>query len=121
MHLLFPQEAREGVLMKGWIRKTWMVCAVAMALGAPLAHADGGTITFVGAVVSPTCSFDAGASSGAATGGCGAATVAQLPTSVYRQQIDTLEAALHASDRLMTYFAGYAGTADTRMMTRVYD
>jgi type 1 fimbria pilin len=109
--------------MKGWIRRTWMGCAVALALGAPLAHADGGTITFVGAIVAPTCTtVDVEASSPAVSrGGCGvAASEAAAHTSVYRQQLITLESAA-TDDRLLAYFAGYAGHDDTRLLTRTYD
>lgn len=109
--------------MKGWIRGTWTGCVVALALGVPLAHADGGTIRFVGAVVTPTCSF-AHDSSGmeASHGACGVTpSSASLPSSQYRQQVVALEEAFSTEERLLGYFAHYAGTEDTRLMTRVYD
>jgi hypothetical protein len=123
MYPLFPQGVREGAFMKGWIRKTWMVCAAALALGAPLAYADGGTITFVGAIVTPTCTTaDVEASSPAVSrGGCGATVgEATAHSSVYRQQLVTLESTA-TNDRLLAYFVGYAGHDDTRLLTRIYD
>jgi type 1 fimbria pilin len=109
--------------MKGWIRKTWLGCAVALALGVPLAHAEGGVITFVGAIVAPTCTTaDVGASTpGVSRGGCGeiAGQVA-AHTSVYRQQLVTLEGSA-VDNRLLSYFAGYTAGTDARLLTRTYE
>lgn len=124
MHLLFPQEAREGAFMKGRIRKTWMGCVVALALGVPAVHAStSGTITFVGAIVAPTCSAsDMSAAPGRTTGGCGIGPNGQpAHTSMYRQDVVTLESALDSHDRLLDYYAGYAGLADTKLTIRSYD
>jgi hypothetical protein len=113
--------------MKAWIRRTWLGCAVALALGAPVAHASGGgTITFVGAIVAPTCSFDGGeqATPQAMNNGCGCGTAPvdqSTHTSIYRQEVVPLEDALSTQDRLLSYFAGYAGTTDTRLTTRTYE
>lgn len=111
--------------MKGWIRRTWLGCVVGLALAVPVARAGtGGTITFVGAIVAPTCSFGGAmaASSGSANGSCGVAQEnPSAPTSMYRQDVVPLEGALNSQDRLLNYFAGYAGTADTRFMTRTYE
>ncbi len=111
--------------MKGCSRRTWLGCAVALALGASVAHAGtGGTITFVGAIVAPTCSFGGAmeAASGSANGGCGVAPEhPSAPTSMYRQDVVPLEGALNSQDRLLNYFAGYAGTANARFMTRTYE
>ena len=111
--------------MKGCIRRTWLGCLVALALGVPVAHASAaGTITFVGAIVTPTCSFGGtmGALPGRANGGCGVASEnSSAHTSIYRQDVVPLEGALNSQDRLLNYFAGYAGTADTRFVTRTYE
>ena len=123
MYPLFPLGVREGAYMKGWIRRTCVVCAVALGLGASLAHADGGTITFVGAIVAPTCTTaDVEASTPKASrGGCGeAAGHAATHTSVYRQELVALEGDT-VDNRLLAYFAGYAGREDTRLLTRTYD
>jgi hypothetical protein len=124
MHPLFPQGMREGAYMKGWIGKTWMGCMVAVALGVPAVHAStSGTITFVGAIVAPTCSMgDAQAAPGRTTGGCGIGPNGQpAHTSLYRQEVVSLESALDSNDRLLNYYAGYAGTSDTKLTIRSYD
>jgi len=101
-----------------------MVCAAALALGAPLAYAGGsGTITFVGAIVVPTCNVaDAGeASPDRKLHRCGAdAGEASPPASSYRQDVRLLESAA-ADDRLLAYFSGYASGSDTRIVTRTYE
>jgi hypothetical protein len=111
--------------MKGWMCRTWLGCAVALALGAPVAYASsGGIITFVGAIVAPTCSFGEGAQAAprATNDGCGTAPIDQsVHTSLYRQDVVSLEDAWTAQDRLLSYFAGYAGANDTRLMTRTYE
>ncbi len=109
--------------MKGWIRRTCVGCVVALALGVPLAHAEGGTITFVGAIVAPTCGMDhAQAGLGRSTGGCGVEPTGQVPyASMYRQDVVSLESALASQDRLLNYYAGYAGTADMQLTIRTYD
>lgn len=110
--------------MKGWIRRTCAGCVVALALGVPLAHASSsGTITFVGAIVAPTCSIgEIQATPGQTAGGCGEATGGQAAhLSMYRQDVVSLESTLSSQDRLLNYFADYAGTADTRLLTRTYE
>jgi hypothetical protein len=62
------------------------------------------------------------ASAGSAHGGCGvAADNASAHTSIYRQDVVPLEGALNSQDRLLNYFVGYAGTAETRFVTRTYE
>jgi len=111
--------------MKGWIRKTWMGCVLALSLGAPLAHADGGKITFVGAIVAPTCGALPEASDGLAAmkGGCGAALAnVASRSSMYRQSTVSLEQAMQQErDRLLSYFATYANVSDTQLVMRTYD
>ncbi|ULU25637.1 hypothetical protein [Dyella terrae] len=110
--------------MKGWTRKTWIGCVVALALGAPLAHAGGGgTITFVGAVVVPTCSVsDTGeASPDRQLHRCAVGSAeASLPASSYRQEVGLLEPAA-GNDRLLAYFSGYATDDNARIVTRTYE
>lgn len=113
--------------MKGWIRWTWMGCiAAALALGAPLAHADAsGTITFVGAIVVPTCNAGGAAAKASATGAyqrCATAPASpSSPVSSYRQDVASLESGVESNDRLLTYFAGYASARDTQILTRTYE
>lgn len=109
--------------MKGWIRKTCVGFAVALALGTPVVHADGGTISFSGVVAESTCTTaDVGpATPGVSRGGCG--VVASQPAShasLYRQQLVALEGSV-VDNRLLSYFAGYTSGDDTRLLTRVYD
>ncbi|PXV59110.1 hypothetical protein SAMN04487785_10630 [Dyella jiangningensis] len=121
--------------MKGWIRWTWMGCiAAALALGAPLAHADGGTITFSGAVVAPTCAagtgnvaamtaspshqrFDCAGSSGA--------NARTAPTS-YTLTVEPLDGSALSADRLASYFSAYVKAsghedAHVNLVTQAYD
>ncbi|WP_144240728.1 hypothetical protein [Dyella japonica] len=110
--------------MKGWIRRTCVVCAVAWALGTPLAHAGGsGTITFVGAIVVPTCSVadTDGTTPDRGRHRCPAVSgEASPPASSYRQDVTLLES-VAGSDRLLAYFSGYAAGGDTRIVTRTYE
>jgi hypothetical protein len=112
--------------MKGWIRRTCKVCVVAWALGAPLAYAStSGTITFVGAIVVPTCNVGDAAAIASAAGGyqrCAApAATPSAPVSSYRQDVVSLETAMEHPDRLLGYFAGYASARDTQILTRTYE
>lgn len=123
--------------MKGWIRRTCVGFAVALALGAPVVHADGGVILFTGAVVTPTCSMDSG-TSGALPGGststrprfgCSGAANASFSTrapQVYSVSVEPLESSSLSTDRLVSYFSGYvraAAPGDTHMqlVTQAYD
>ncbi|GAB2803043.1 hypothetical protein [Dyella kyungheensis] len=111
--------------MKGWIRKTWVSCVVAASLGVPLAHAAGtGTITFVGAIVVPTCNTAdvAGVFPQRGYQHCAMpAGQASLPTSSYRQDVASLESEAVNHDRLLAYFAGYASSEQTQIVTRTYE
>lgn len=141
MHTLFPKGVREGAFMKGWMGKTWIGCVLTLGLSVSVAHADGGTITFSGAVMAPTCSartgdIDAAASPHRASGtgnaliGCGDArapgTAGATSTSSYVLTVEPLESSALSSDRLVAYFSGYvkaAGQPDTRMnlVTQAYE
>jgi hypothetical protein len=111
--------------MKGWIRWTWTgCCVVALALGGPLAHASSsGTITFVGSIVAPTCGMSGvPMAPGRTTGGCGIGPDGQpAHTTMYRQEVVSLESALSSQDRLLNYYAGYAATAQTTLAIRTYE
>jgi len=126
--------------MKGWIRKGWLGCVIAVSLGVPVAHADGGTITFSGAVVAPTCgtgsaSIEAISSPQRAAVSsrqpvrCGEASPAAdggaFSSTSYRLTVEPLESSSLGSDRLISYFSGYvkASQADVRMnlVTQAYE
>jgi type 1 fimbria pilin len=108
--------------MKGWIRKTCMGCVVAASLAAPVAHADGGTIRFVGAIVAPTCGDASEGLHDDARGGCGAAMAnVASRSSMYRQSTVSLEDAMQQRDRLLAYFATYADAGDAHLVMRTYD
>ncbi len=110
--------------MKIGIRGTCSAAMLALALGVPLAHAGVGTISFVGAIVVPTCGISENASAVSATGdnGCGAVPGGQsTPVSLYRQEVVPVATAAIAQDRLLAYLAGYAGTDDARLVTRTYE
>ncbi|WP_266183683.1 hypothetical protein [Dyella humicola] len=102
--------------MKGWIRRTWLVCVVAMALGAPAAYASGGTITFVGAILAPTCLADAGDVSSMAPGGsgrrsCDGSGSGTSDSASYVVKVSTVAASGIADDRVLRYFSSYARAA----------
>lgn len=117
-----------------------MGCVVAMSLGVPVAHADGGTITFSGAVVAPTCAASS-ASMGATLPAQRTATSRQrfecggdgesgarahaFPSS-YTLTVEPLESSSLSADRLVGYFSNYvkaSGQAQARMnlVTQAYD
>lgn len=111
--------------MKRWIRKTWTGCIVAVALAVPVAHAtNSGTITFVGAIVVPTCNIagsvgvfpDRGYQHCAVPPG-----QASMPTSSYRQELVSLESEAATHDRLLGYFAGYASNEQAQIVKRTYE
>lgn len=121
--------------MKGWTRKTWIGCVVALALGVPLAHADGGTITFSGAVVTPTCSVG-GSDSAPATAnmsrtrfGCSGAADASFSAKApqaYTVSVESLESSSLGADRLVSYFSGYVhasvpGDVHMQLVTQAYE
>lgn len=95
-----------------------------MSLGMPVAHAAGsGTITFVGAIVVPTCSMTEAVGAFPERGYqrcAGPAGQASMPTSSYRQDVASLESEAN-HDRLLGYFAGYASNQQTQIVTRTYE
>lgn len=117
--------------MKGWIRKTWMGCVVAVSL-VSVAHANTGTITFSGAVVTPTCSPDqrSYASGGGATAiahlGCTGVDAAADGSQLYELRVTALQGSALASDRVIRYFAGYAkdignDAASLKLLTQTFE
>lgn len=106
--------------MKIWIRKILLGCVVTLTLGAPCAYADGGTITFSGAIVVPTSAPDSAAMSS------GHAVVSLTSAPSYTLSVEPLEASALSSDRLIVYFAGYvraSGNQDIPMqlVTQAYE
>ncbi len=97
-----------------------MGCVVALALGVPLAHADGGRITFVGSIVTPTCGFGGDASFADLGGGCGPAASSVPHASLYRQDVVALET-INDGDKLLSYFSGYADASTAQLVTRNYE
>ena len=103
--------------MKGWIRRTWLVCVVALALGAPAAYASGGTITFVGAIAAPTCSAPEARIDGAAGNASNGRFVCEDRNTTFDAaqsftlSVTTVQASGMADDRVLRYFAGYAEAA----------
>lgn len=117
--------------MKGWIRKTWMGCVIAISL-ASVAHANTGTITFSGAVVTPTCSPDQGrlASGAGAIGtshlACTGVDAAADGSQLYELRVTALQGSALAGDRVIKYFAGYAkdigtDTASLKLLTQTFE
>jgi hypothetical protein len=113
--------------MKGWIRRTWLGCAVALALGVPVAHADGGSIMFSGAILEPTCSVGTQRISAAEANGLqhyncteqSGATPDQGAQS-YALSVTALRGTALASDRLIGYFANYLN-AEPQLVTQTYE
>ncbi|WP_445145576.1 hypothetical protein [Dyella sp. Tek66A03] len=107
--------------MKGWIRRTWLVCVVALAQGVPAAYASGGTITFVGAIMAPTCSTTDARIEGVANASASHASNSRFvcedrnttfdPAQSFTLNVTTIQASGMADDRVLSYFAGYAKAA----------
>ena len=121
--------------MKGWTRRTWIGCVVALACGASLAHADGGRIDFVGAVVEPTCSLHDQALAGADLSSfarthwgtsCGdRAEASPTHSPSYAMSVESVGTSAMASDRVLAYFSNYLQAAgldgvDARLVTQSY-
>lgn len=121
--------------MKGWIRKTWMGCVVALALGAPVAYADGGRIQFVGAIVEPTCSLGdrvlaatnvSSSDHANAAPRCGDRAGAEsIHPRSYATSVESLQDSALSSDRVLTYFSDYLQASgqpamEARLVTQSY-
>ncbi len=105
-------------------------CAMALAMGVTFARADAGSISFSGAVVEPTCAVVASDGTPAPQGAtdarpevrsCGRTAGGDGQT--YARSVVQLDAASVAHDRLLNYYAGYAGTTGrpgVRLVVRTY-
>jgi hypothetical protein len=97
-------------------------CVLSLAFGIPSARGRGGLLQFSGAVVAPTCASvdvrslmaasnqpgqDTVPHQFACAGADGVADVARS----YVQTVTALDAAAAGGDRVLAYFAGYAGVA----------
>jgi hypothetical protein len=114
-------------------RYTWLIGPV-LALAVPGAWAQGGRISFSGAVVEPTCSAE-GTPDGASQPppadrwAPGRLTCGQTPTRPgrsYSRRVVSLDAAAIANDRLLDYFASYAnagsaGGVSPKLVVRTYE
>ena len=113
--------------MKAWIRRTWLGCVVALTLGAPAAHASGGSIMFSGAIVEPTCAVGPQRVRTAEANGLqhyhcteqAGATPDQAAQS-YALSVTALSGTALASDRLIGYFANYLN-AEPTLVTQTYE
>jgi len=94
-------------------------CALIVFIGVTAVQAATGRIAFSGAVVEPTCTSEgepikvttpAFAASASARHSCGRTTTD--PGRSYSQQVTRLAPADLAHDRLLAYFASYAGAGD---------
>lgn len=125
----------------------WLVlvgCSVAMVFASPAVRAggggtiEGGTITFVGAVVEPTCSVltasgDLNQVLGAAQAhpsvqrSCSTITATAAATNVSRPyEVDVVHLSGAEPDRVLNYFANYVRTAqpasaDPVLVTQTYE
>ncbi|MDG2539550.1 hypothetical protein P5Y53_17865 [Dyella jiangningensis] len=111
--------------MKGWIRKTWMGCVVALALGVPVAHADGGRIVFSGAIMEPTCTvgaqrIDEVQTRGARQYRCTERADATPGQAAQSYALSVTRGSALQSDQLIGYFAHYLN-ADPKLVTQTYD
>jgi type 1 fimbria pilin len=115
-------------------RIMWAGCTLAMIVGSSSVRADGGSISFSGAVVEPTCSIsdaridvapthsDPNATPGRFA--CGSADTAADAGRAYSLTEVSLDAAAIADDRVLAYFAGYlsaAGIAEPKLVTQTYE
>ena len=107
-------------------------CALIVFIGATAVQAATGRIAFSGAVVEPTCTSEGGpievttpafAGSASAHLSCGRTTTD--PGRSYSQQITRLAPADLEHDRLLAYFASYAGAGDdganVKVVIKTYD
>lgn len=102
--------------------------ATVLALAAGTACAAGGRINFNGMVLEPTCSVDAAvlstAPQGTAQQVCGqSASGASIH---FERRVQTLDASITSSDRLLGYYASYAplntnGQLDAKLVVRTYE
>jgi hypothetical protein len=111
--------------MKGWIRKTWMGCVVAVSLGVPVVHADGGRMTFSGAIMEPTCTvgaqrIDEVQARGARQYRCTERADATPGQAAQSYALSVTRGSALPSDQLIGYFTHYLN-ADPKLVTQIYD
>ncbi|MFC4763671.1 hypothetical protein [Dyella koreensis] len=115
--------------MRGLIRKTLAGCAVALAMASFPVWADGGLITFSGAIVEPTCSvglqrIDAAEASAhpslrySCSESVGATS--RRATQSYALSVSATSETPLASDPLIVYFANYLN-AQPKLVTQTYE
>jgi len=112
--------------MRGLIRKTLAGCAVALVMASFPVWADGGLVTFSGAVVEPTCSVglqrvDA-AETSAQRYSCSerAGTTSRRAAQSYVLSVDPTSETPLASDPLIVYFANYL-SVPPKLVTQTYE
>lgn len=112
--------------MKGWIRWTWTGgCAVALALGVSVAHADGGRITFSGAITEPTCAagiqrIEEVQARGTHPYRCTERADATPGQAAQSYALSVTSGSALQSDQLIGYFSHYLN-ADPKLVTQTYD
>ncbi|TNY27074.1 hypothetical protein BV497_05315 [Fulvimonas soli] len=112
----------EGMAMRRIVAVAGML---ALAMAAPLAHADGGSIGFSGAIVEPTCSVGAGRINEAQNLGarhyrCTEQADATPGQAAQSYVLSVTEGSALSSDRLIGYFAGYLN-AEPKLVTQTYE
>jgi len=98
---------------------------VALAMATSPAHADGGSITFSGAIVEPTCSVGAGRIGEAQRLGarhyrCTEQADATPGQAAQSYVLSVTQGGVLASDRLIGYFAGYLN-AEPKLVSQTYE
>lgn len=115
--------------MMGFIHPVLAACLTCGIFLSLPARAQGGRVTFSGAIVVPTCSSQLESPVGMVVSGpvqrfaCGTSPGGAVHSN-YRLSVTELDATKVVSDPLLHYFAGSGGTsqvATTRMLTRTYE
>lgn len=119
--------------MTGLFRTMLAGCALAMLLGPTLARAEGGTVSFSGSIVAPTCAItDAqiqatsprSAADASQRFACGRSNSAVDAGRAYALTEATLDPTTIASDRVLAYFADYlsaAGITGAKLVTQTFE
>ena len=119
--------------MRAWCHRALSFAALCGMLGVQPLAAQGGRITFVGAITVPICAArgEAAATEAAAEGSarvlsCNANPRAPNPAneSTYTLSVEHLSAQSSSGSPLLAYFVGYLASNhrdDARMLTRTYE
>lgn len=119
--------------MNGWIHRGVVACLFCGLIGVGSAQAEGGRITFNGAVVVPTCATQVksallmvGHIPPDRTFACGGASQLKghVGTSMYRIAVVRLGSATIAASPLLQYFIGNRASmhgANVKLVTRIYE